>query len=63
MESQLKRLGVVVSVSQEVLDMYREDLMTTIRLAPVRRARRLAEETYWQNDETLDNPCVVRGDN
>lgn len=60
----ITKIGMVVPFSQELLDEYanQEPLMTSIRLAPVRRARRLAEETYWQNDATLDNPCVVRGE-
>lgn len=61
----ITKIGMVVPFSQELLDEYtnQEPLMTSIRLAPVRRAHRLAEETYWQNDEALDNPCVVRGEN
>lgn len=59
------KLANVVQMSDEMFNEYlnREPLMTSIRLAPVRRKQRLAEETYWVNNPDLDNRCVVRGDN
>ena len=59
---EVRKIGTIIDVSQEELD-YQLNLLKEIALAPARRVRRLAEETYWVNDETLDNPCVQRGEN
>lgn len=62
--SPLSKLHGIIKVSQGVLDDYmlQEPWMVTLKRAPLRRAQRLAEETYWTEDESFDNPCIVRGE-
>lgn len=63
---EVRKLANIVRVTQEMIDdnpWTLERLLHAARMASIQRARRLAEETYWQNDDGLDNPCIVRAEN
>jgi hypothetical protein len=57
----IRKIGVIVPVSQEQLDASQFDFMDAIKRAPARRCQALAMETYWDVMPEWDNECIERG--